>query len=263
MARPVAYIAPSDKFRITFSRTLEQVGYDAMLFSRSIAGGLKHIGDGGSDALIILHGRPEGAEVDEAMISGIREQTEAAIILLGFPGDILDPLPKDVMVVGEPITVAALAKTAASLRHVPQNALVQKLIRTRAFEAFSADAVAYLLANAKARQLQPGEVLFDQGDSGDCMYFVLVGSVTISLGARVLESVKPGGIFGEMAMLEGLDRSARATAEGLTVLLEVDQAAIEQSDTAFRAVVFELITRTTIRRLRRTSASLSEADGSA
>jgi len=263
MARPVAYIAPSDKFRITFSRTLEQVGYEAMLFSRSIEGGLKHVADGGSESLIIIHGRPEGAEIDEAMLLGIREQTEAPVILLGFPADIVDPLPKDVVVVEQPITVAALAKTAASLRHIPHNALVQKLIRTRAFEAFSADAVAYLLANAKARQLQPDEVLFDRGDPGDCMYFVLVGSVAISLGARVLESVKPGGIFGEMAMLEGLERSARATSEGLTVLLEVDQAAIEQSDTAFRAVVFELITRTTIRRLRRTSASLREADSSA
>lgn len=261
MARRVAYIAATDQYRLLFGRALEQVGYGQLHFGRDLDSGLDHMDDTDSDGLVIVHGGVAGRSMDLGLIEEIRVETSAPVVLLGFDPQALSIDREDVMVVPPPVTVAALAQAAASMRHVPHSQLVRRLIRTRTFESFSADAVAFLLSRARARQLQPGELLFGEGDPGDSMHFVLVGSIALSIGDRVLESVGPGGIFGEMAMLEGRERSAKAEAEGVTVLLEIDHASVEEADTAFRAVLFELITRTTIRRLRATNASLVESDG--
>ena len=52
-----------------------------------------------------------------------------------------------------------------------------------------------------------GKVIMSAGAVGTSMYVVMEGHVAISIGNRVVESVGPGGLFGEMALV---DRSARA-----------------------------------------------------
>ena len=261
MGRHVAYISANDQYRRLFGRALKQVGFEHLAYARDLDTGLCHLEESDPGSLLVIHGQVPGIDVGDSLIDEIRIETDAPVILLGFEATVLGDKRDNVMVVPPPVTVAKLARAAAAMRQVPNSSLVQKLIQSRTFESFSADAVAFLLSRAKARQLKADEVLFETGDAGNSMYFVLVGSVTISIGDRILESVVPGGIFGEMAMLEGRSRSARAVAEGVTVLLEIDHHAIEDGDTDFRAVLFELITRTTIRRLRATNTSLVEADG--
>ncbi|MCX2930283.1 ATP-binding cassette domain-containing protein [Mycobacterium sp. CVI_P3] len=76
--------------------------------------------------------------------------------------------------------------------------------------------------------LQPGEVLFEQGTMGDCIYVVSHGEVEVirelSSGAEeVLKVAGPGDYFGEMGPVFGLPRSATvraltaATVVGYTV----------------------------------------------
>lgn len=76
-------------------------------------------------------------------------------------------------------------------------------------------------ANGGAIQLErkvfpAGERIFAQGDSGDCAYILLKGKVTLfnhSDGHRTeIGDICPGDIFGEMAVLDGGNRSASATA---------------------------------------------------
>ena len=62
-----------------------------------------------------------------------------------------------------------------------------------------------------------GEFIFKEGAPGDGMYVVDEGRVEILLGAddpepRVLSNVGPGGIFGEMAIIDEKPRSATARA---------------------------------------------------
>ena len=68
-----------------------------------------------------------------------------------------------------------------------------------------------------------GEIIFQEGDAGDGMYVVDAGRVDIVIGAkdaepRVLSRIGPGGIFGEMAIIDGKPRSATARADGDSVL---------------------------------------------
>lgn len=59
-----------------------------------------------------------------------------------------------------------------------------------------------------------GEAVFREGDAADAMYVVLEGEVDVVHGGRVIETVGPGGIVGEMALIEQVPRSAGAVARG-------------------------------------------------
>ena len=68
-----------------------------------------------------------------------------------------------------------------------------------------------------------GSTIFRQGDPRSYMYVVNEGEVEIRLGDRVLEVVGPGGIFGEMAMVDGEPRTASAIAATDCKLVPIDQ----------------------------------------
>jgi CRP-like cAMP-binding protein len=55
-------------------------------------------------------------------------------------------------------------------------------------------------------------VIFEAGDGADCVYVVQRGTVEIRRSGTVIETVGEGGIFGEMAMIDGSTRSADAVA---------------------------------------------------
>lgn len=72
-----------------------------------------------------------------------------------------------------------------------------------------------LLANAGSPPVSftPGAVIFKEGDTGDKMYIVRAGEVDIERGGKVMETLVPGGVFGEMALIDGSLRSATARAK--------------------------------------------------
>jgi CRP/FNR family transcriptional regulator, cyclic AMP receptor protein len=70
--------------------------------------------------------------------------------------------------------------------------------------------------------LQPGEVLFREGDPGDVMFAVVEGQVELTRDGMVIEQVGPGGIIGEMALIDSAPRSATATARGSARVATVD-----------------------------------------
>jgi len=78
----------------------------------------------------------------------------------------------------------------------------------------------------------PGSVIFEQGDPGDCAYFIKRGTVDIVVekgrdGVRIARLGK-GAFFGEMALVDGAPRSATAeTPDGCELVL-LDGAILEQ-----------------------------------
>lgn len=70
----------------------------------------------------------------------------------------------------------------------------------------------------------PGEVIFVEGDANtDRFYVVQEGQVDIANKKRFLETIQPGGFFGEMGLVNHKPRSATATAKTECVLVEVNE----------------------------------------
>jgi CRP-like cAMP-binding protein len=74
-------------------------------------------------------------------------------------------------------------------------------------------------SNEGSRTYNRGDVIFREGDAGEEMFAVQQGWVDLSVGGNVVETVAPGGIFGEMSLIDGAPRSATAVAgEGCRVV---------------------------------------------
>jgi CRP-like cAMP-binding protein len=67
-----------------------------------------------------------------------------------------------------------------------------------------------------------GDPIFAEGDPGDRMYAVRAGQVEIVSDGRVLETIDTGGIFGEMALIESVPRSAAARAKTACEVVPID-----------------------------------------
>jgi CRP/FNR family cyclic AMP-dependent transcriptional regulator len=69
-----------------------------------------------------------------------------------------------------------------------------------------------LTKHADTTHFDEGSPIFKEGDPGDFVYVVKSGEVDIKLGDRLVETIGPGGIFGELALISDEPRSASATA---------------------------------------------------
>lgn len=68
-----------------------------------------------------------------------------------------------------------------------------------------------------------GQTIFKAGDQGDHMFAVVAGVVDIIIHGKVVESVGPGGVFGEMALVEDRERIASALVKADARLVAIDR----------------------------------------
>jgi CRP-like cAMP-binding protein len=67
-------------------------------------------------------------------------------------------------------------------------------------------------------------VIFTAGSPGDVMYVVKEGEVEVLVRDRVVETIGPGGILGEMALIDHSPRSASARAKTDCQLVPIAEA---------------------------------------
>jgi len=92
----------------------------------------------------------------------------------------------------------------------------------------------------------PGEIIFSEGERQDIVFIIEQGEVeiwtTIEDEKRTLNILKPGALFGELALVDRQPRSASATALGETVLTVVTQQQVDErladADPILRMVLF-------------------------
>lgn len=81
------------------------------------------------------------------------------------------------------------------------------------------------LSNDPPVYFDRGKPIVQEGQAGLRMYAVLEGHVAVSIGGDVVERLGPGGVFGELALLEQAPRAASAVAETDCSLLPINRTA--------------------------------------
>ena len=74
-----------------------------------------------------------------------------------------------------------------------------------------------------------GHVIFHIGEPGDCAYLVESGSIEVlARNGRAIAIIKAGEIFGEIALLDQLPRTATVRTREQTVLLRIDRSHVHE-----------------------------------
>jgi CRP-like cAMP-binding protein len=87
-------------------------------------------------------------------------------------------------------------------------------VRIQLLSVLSAKDRAKVLASAKRRVYEPGDVVVREGDPGSHLYFVIAGRAKVEqAGPGWVGRLEPGDFFGELALIEEHGRTATVTAE--------------------------------------------------
>ena len=132
------------------------------------------------------------------------------------------------------------------------------------FEGLPTQAIDTLYECAEVRTFAPGETLFKGGDKGDEIYFVRQGNVKIVLSLSDgkqfhLLTIGTGGVFGEMAFIDKITRSADAISVDDTNLFVLSRDKFNQVTKVHPEVsgmVFERLALLIANRLRQSNKEL-------
>ena len=102
------------------------------------------------------------------------------------------------------------------------------LAATGLFGATSPDLLTDLASRASTVSLAQNEMLFFKGDIGDRLYILVTGAIRIGATSPEGREVSyvvlgPGAVLGEIAVIDGGERSADAKAMELSTLLALDR----------------------------------------
>lgn len=88
--------------------------------------------------------------------------------------------------------------------------------------------LAKLMAGQPPVLYEAGKMIMQEGTGGAFMYVVLEGKVAITIKGGLVGRAGPGGVFGEMALVDQSTRAATAVAEIPCKLLAINRAAFLQ-----------------------------------
>lgn len=119
------------------------------------------------------------------------------------------------------------------------------------------------------QELVPNEILFNEGEHGDYLAFVLLGNLAIlknnanDSGLTQIGNISQGDSIGEMALIDMLTRSATVKASELTALVKLSKKDFETILTDYPRIGIEILRGIAVLlslKLRRTSENLSRSN---
>lgn len=115
----------------------------------------------------------------------------------------------------------------AQTRHKIDPAILR---RNELLSQLAPDEMDEFLGLARSQSFAANQVIFQKQDPGDCLYAIVhgrVGITTESPGGKAifLNMMRPGEVLGEIALLDGKERTANAVALEDSELLRIDRSA--------------------------------------
>jgi len=99
-----------------------------------------------------------------------------------------------------------------------------KLLKSLGIFSDTPEAILVKLAPLmKEEKIKHGDLIFNEGAAGDCMYIIFSGEIEIHKGKTTLAILQAKEVFGELSLLDAETRSATATAKTNCLLFKIDQ----------------------------------------
>ena len=142
---------------------------------------------------------------------------------------------------------------------------IKELLRSASFFQFFSEKTLSAFANCTIRmELKAGKILFHKGDSADNAFFIAKGYINIftasTEGKRiVLNTLSKGSFFGELSLIDSLNRTASAEAKTDCVLYSISQDNFFKISKAFSPEEWLFLCQNSIRILRRSSSQIEAA----
>ena len=166
---------------------------------------------------------------DERMVGRIFGLFELVVIVAVAGGALVAPLALDVLGSrGALIAAGCLLAALAALAHGALGRIddgmevrvaeLELLARTPIFAPLPYAGLRRLAACLGERRADAGEQLVRQGDAGDVVYVIAEGSVSVDQDGKVLRDLGPDDVFGELALILDVPRTATVTATEPVVL---------------------------------------------
>jgi CRP/FNR family cyclic AMP-dependent transcriptional regulator len=128
----------------------------------------------------------------------------------------------------------------------PQDEIREMLGRIKLFAELAEGDLGHIAAIAQRRRHEQHKVIVRQGDTNQDMYYVVKGLLKVTACDTrgheiVMNLLKPGDSFGEIAFLDGLARSATVTAIEPCELLEIRRGDFFRLLQRFPQIYFPLL----------------------
>ena len=94
---------------------------------------------------------------------------------------------------------------------------------TDLFEGIPGEDLFHIAQVMEEERLNPGDVLFREGDRGDYLFIIVTGEVRMHHGGEERRQQVKGEYFGHLALFDGRPRSLSAAAVDETLLLKINQ----------------------------------------
>jgi len=115
---------------------------------------------------------------------------------------------------------------------------------------------------SKILRYSDGGVIFGPGDAGGSAYIVKSGRVEMREKGRAVETLEPGEIFGELALIDEEPRTAAAVAAGAVELIPIDRSLFDvlvRDDPDFALTIIHLMAKSLRATMKMLEASVEDS----
>jgi len=106
------------------------------------------------------------------------------------------------------------------------------LLTTPMFEHLELDEIREIIHIVETQKYEAGDIIFSEGEPGDAWYALYRGEVEVVKqsggGQKHIRTLEPPSCFGEIAILDGLPRSATVRATQDTLVLRIPQSKFKE-----------------------------------
>ncbi len=131
------------------------------------------------------------------------------------------------------------------------------LRRLRFFNDFDDEEIDELLSASSMLSFHAGDVIIQEGQIDNAFYIIVVGQVAVSKAGKPLMTLNKGDVFGEIAFISAVKRTATVTADSEVLVLKINAIAMETVSESCQLRYYKVFCETLIYRLSITSAKFS------